>query len=64
MGKPQVDEISPMIIATLSRHDALGLGRGRRGLTESSITSSILRPMTLPAGSLLLAQLDADLGVR
>ena len=50
MARPEADEISPMIIATLSRSiRRSALAEAVCGLTESSITSSILRPMTPPA---------------
>ena len=50
MASPEADEISPMIIATLSRSMMRSaLAEAVCGLTESSITSSILRPMTPPA---------------
>src|SRR5882672_7845009 len=49
MARPDADEISPMIIATLSRSiSRSALVDAVCGLTESSITSSILRPMTPP----------------
>ena len=50
MARPEADEISPMIIATLSRSiRRSALAEAVCGLTESSITSSILRPSTPPA---------------
>src|SRR6516162_5893366 len=50
MARPDADEISPMIIATLSRSiRRSALAEAVCGLTESSITSSILRPITPPA---------------
>ena len=49
MARPEADEISPMIIATLSRSiRRSALAEAVCGLTESSITSSILRPSTPP----------------
>ena len=64
MASPEADEISPMIIATLSRSMMRSaLAEAVCGLTESSITSSILRPMTPPARiDLLRGELDAHLG--
>src|SRR5499426_3177982 len=50
IARPDADEISPMIIATLSRSiRRSALAEAVCGLTESSITSSILRPITPPA---------------
>src|SRR5262249_38200038 len=50
IASPDADEISPMIIATLSRSiRRSALAEAVCGLTESSITSSILRPITPPA---------------
>ncbi len=49
MARPDADEISPMIIATLSRSiSRSALAEAVCGLTESSITRSILRPSTPP----------------
>src|SRR5258707_1248302 len=49
IASPEADEISPMIIATLSRSiRRSALAEAVCGLTESSITSSILRPITPP----------------
>ncbi len=49
MARPDADEISPMIIATLSRSiRRSALEDAVCGLTESSMTSSILRPITPP----------------
>ena len=50
IASPEADEISPMIIATLSRSiRRSALADAVCGLTESSSTSSILRPITPPA---------------
>src|SRR5215831_14714616 len=50
IARPDADEISPMIMATLSRSiRRSALAEAVCGLTESSITSSILRPITPPA---------------
>src|SRR5215204_1157139 len=49
MARPEAEEISPMIMATLSRSMMRSaLAEAVCGLTESSITSSILRPITPP----------------
>src|SRR3954469_24332928 len=49
MAAPEADEISPTIAATLSRSTKRSaLAEAVCGLTESSIRSSILRPMTPP----------------
>src|SRR5262245_10239170 len=49
IASPEADEISPMIIATLSRSiRRSALAEAVCGLTESSMTSSILRPITPP----------------
>ena len=65
IARPDADEISPMIIATLSRSiRRSALAEAVCGLTESSITSSILRPITPPAVvDLLGRELDAHDGV-
>ncbi len=49
--RPEADEISPMMQATLSRSTMRSaLVEAVCGLTESSFSSSILRPLTPPAG--------------
>ena len=65
MARPEADEISPMIIATLSRSiRRSALAEAVCGLTESSMTSSILRP-SHAAGivDFLRRELDAHDGV-
>ena len=61
MARPEADEISPMIIATLSRSiRRSALAEAVCGLTESSMTRSILRPSTPPAALISsCAELDA-----
>src|SRR6266436_4652771 len=58
MARPEAEEISPMIIATLSRSINLSaLAEAVCGLTESSITSSILRHHTAGIVDLLGSEL-------
>ena len=65
MARPDADEISPMIIATLSRSiRRSALAEAVCGLTESSMTSSILRPITPPPALISsMRELDAHHGV-